>query len=82
MFKKGEYLNYNGRLCQVFQTQTDELIYICISKKPYTPPDTIWINMDEVSPTGICPNCGNNCYHGEYVHTECENKYVAYCSTN
>lgn len=55
MFRKGQFLYYNNRMCQVWQTQDDELIYICVSKKAYTRPDTIWINMDEARP--ICPVC-------------------------
>jgi len=28
-------------------------------------------------PTGMCPNCGELCYNGEYVHEHCYNAFVA-----
>ena len=55
MFKNGQYLYYNGKMCQVAQTQNDELIYIIIARIPFKRPDTIWVNMDEVKP--LCPVC-------------------------
>ena len=55
MFRKGQFLYYQDKMCQVAQSQDDELIYIIVNRKPYTAPDTIWVNMDEIKP--LCPVC-------------------------
>lgn len=36
---------------------------------------------DNPQPTGMCPNCGEYCYDGEYVHEKCAASYAAYCSS-
>jgi len=55
MFKKGQYAYYNNKMVQIADAQDDELVYIIIARKPFTAPDTIWANMDEVK--SICPVC-------------------------
>jgi hypothetical protein len=32
-------------------------------------------------PRGKCPNCGEYCYNGEYVHVECDEDYRRYLMT-
>ena len=55
MFKKGQYAYYNNKMVQIADAQDDELVYVIVLRKPFTPPDTVWANYDEVKP--LCPSC-------------------------